>query len=130
MAKYVLKRLLLVIPTLFIVSIVVFATIHLPPGDFVSHLLEMMRMQQGITFTQQDLDMMRARYGLNEPLTVQYIKWIGNIVLHGDFVYSFYYKEASEQMIADRLGLTLVVSFASLVFTWVVALPIGILSAI
>lgn len=130
MAKYILKRLLYVIPTLFIISILVFVTIHLPPGDPITKLLENMRMQQGITFSQESLDMMRARYGLNEPITVQYVKWIGNIVLHGDFGYSFTKHVPSEVVIGDLLGLTIAVSFASLIFTWAVALPIGILSAV
>jgi len=130
MAKYILKRLLYVFPTLFVISILIFVTIHLPPGDPVTKLLENMRLQQGVTFTPEDLDMMRARYGLNEPIPVQYLKWIGNIVLHGDYGYSFTKREASEKVIGDLLGLTVVVSLASLLFTWVVALPIGILSAV
>jgi peptide/nickel transport system permease protein len=67
---------------------------------------------------------------LNEPLHVQYMKWVGNIVLHGDFGYSFATRQPAEKMIGDRLGLTVVLSLASLLFTWVVALPIGVLSAV
>jgi len=130
MAKYILKRLLYVIPVLFIISVLVFVTIHLPPGDPITKLLENMRVQQGITFSEQDLAMMRSRYGLDDPIPVQYVKWIGNIVLHGDFGYSFTKREASEVVIGDLLGLTIVVSLASLIFTWVVSLPIGILSAV
>ena len=130
MAKYILKRLLYAIPVMFIISILIFVTIHLPPGDPISKLLENMRVQQGINFSQQDLDMMRARYGLNEPIPVQYIKWIGNVLLHGDFGYSFTKRTAANSVIGDLLGLTIVVSLASLLFTWLVALPIGILSAI
>ncbi|MBX3082219.1 MAG: ABC transporter permease [Anaerolineae bacterium] len=130
MFKYILRRLLYVIPTLFVISMLVFVTIQLPPGDYVSHMLEQMRMQSGINFSEQDLAMMRTRYGLNEPVPVQYVKWIGNIVLHGDFGYSFDNREPAEKMIGDRLGLTVVLSFASLIFTWVVALPIGVLSAV
>jgi peptide/nickel transport system permease protein len=130
MAKYILRRLLYVIPIMFVISVLIFVTIHLPPGDPITKLLENMRLQQGVTFSQQDLDMMRGRYGLNEPLPVQYVKWIGNILLHGDFGYSFTKREPSELVIGDLLPLTIVVSFASLIFTWVVALPIGIFSAV
>jgi peptide/nickel transport system permease protein len=73
---------------------------------------------------------MRERYGLNDPLPEQYVKWIGNIVVHGDFGYSFQNSEPAEKMILDRIGMTLVVSFSSFVFTWMVALPIGVLSAV
>jgi peptide/nickel transport system permease protein len=126
-----LKRLLYVVPTMFVISILVFITIQLPPGDYVTQMLESMRNQSGtVTWSPQFEQAMRERYGLNEPLPVQYIKWIGNIVLHGDFGYSFQNNEPSQKIIWDRMGMTLVVSFASFVFTWVVALPIGILSAV
>ncbi|MCQ3930596.1 MAG: ABC transporter permease [Chloroflexi bacterium] len=132
MAKYVLKRLLLVIPTMYIISILVFVTIQLPPGDYVTVMLENMRNQQtgGTTWTPEFEEAMRERYGLNEPVYVQYYKWVENIVVHGDFGYSFYYNVSSEQMITDRMGMTLAVSLSSFVFTWMIALPIGVLSAV
>ncbi|MBZ0316150.1 MAG: ABC transporter permease [Anaerolineae bacterium] len=132
MAKYILKRLLLVIPTMYIISILVFVTIQLPPGDYVTVMLENMRNQQtgGTTWTPEFEEAMRERYGLNEPVYVQYYKWVENIVVHGDFGYSFYYNVSSEQMITDRMGMTLAVSLSSFVFTWMIALPIGVLSAV
>lgn len=132
MARYILKRLLYVIPTMWIISILVFITIQLPPGDYVTEMLEDMRNMQtgGATWSPEFQEAMRERYGLNEPMHVQYGKWISNIMLHGDFGYSFQYSEPSEKIIKDRIGMTLVVSFASFVFTWMVALPIGILSAV
>lgn len=132
MAKYILKRLLLVIPTMYIISILVFLTIQLPPGDYVTVMLENMRNQQtgGTTWTPEFEEAMRERYGLNEPVYVQYYKWVENIVVHGDFGYSFYYNVSSEQMITDRMGMTLAVSLSSFVFTWMIALPIGVLSAV
>ena len=132
MAKFILKRLLYTIPTLFIISILVFATIQLPPGDYVSNMLEQMRNQSGgsANYSPEFVQQMQDRYGLNQPLPVQYIKWIGNIILHGDFGYSFANSEPAAKMISDRIGLTLVVSFASFIFTSAVALPIGVLSGV
>lgn len=132
MARYILKRLLYAIPTMWIISILVFITIQLPPGDYVTQMLENMRNLQtgGATWSPEFQEAMRDRYGLNEPVYVQYGKWISNIMLHGDFGYSFQYSEPSEKLLKDRIGMTLVVSFASFVFTWMVALPIGILSAV
>lgn len=132
MAKYILKRLLYVIPTMYIISILIFVTIQLPPGDYVTVMIENMRKQQtgGATWSPEFEAAMRERYGLNQPVYVQYYKWISNIVLHGDFGYSFEYEEPSEKMISDRMGMTLVVSFSSFIFTWMVALPIGVLSAV
>lgn len=131
MLKYVLKRLLYVIPTMFVISILVFVTIQLPPGDYVTQMLENMRNQTGgATWSPEFTEAMRERYGLNEPMPSQYLKWIGNIVLHGDFGYSFQNNEPSQKIIWDRMGMTLVVSFSSFIFTWMVALPIGVLSAV
>ncbi len=131
MAKYILKRLLYVIPTMFIISIVVFTTIQLPPGDFVTQMIESMRNQTGGTTWSPEFETaMRDRYGLNEPMPVQYAKWIGNILLYGDFGYSFQNSEPSQRIIWDRMGMTLVVSVSAFVFTWMIALPIGVLSAV
>jgi len=131
MLKYVLKRLLYVIPTMFIISILVFVTIQLPPGDYVTQMLEAMRNQTGgTTWSPEFTEAMRDRYGLNEPVTTQYVKWISNIILKGDFGYSFQNSEPAEKIIWDRMGMTLVISFSSLIFTWAVALPIGVLSAV
>lgn len=131
MLKYILKRLLYVIPTMFIISILVFTTIQLPPGDYVTQMLENMRNQSGGASWSPEFEAaMRDRYGLNQPVYVQYGKWIGNIIFRGDFGYSFQFSEPAEKIILDRIGMTIVVSFASLVFTWFVALPIGVLSAV
>jgi peptide/nickel transport system permease protein len=130
MAKYILKRLLYMIPMMFIVSLLVFVTIQLPPGDYVSAMIEEMRNQQGTGWSPQFEAAMRDRYGLNQPITTQYAKWIGNIVLHGDFGYSFQNNEPSQKIIWDRLGMTILIAFSSFMFSWLVALPIGIYSAV
>lgn len=131
MLKYILKRSLYAIPTMFVISILVFVTIQLPPGDYVTKMIENMRNQAGgAHWTPEFQEAMRERYGLNEPVPVQYAKWAGNILFRGDFGYSFENSEPAEKMIMDRLGMTIVVSFSSFVFTWIVALPIGVLSAV
>lgn len=131
MLKYILKRLLYVVPTMFVISILVFITIQLPPGDYVTQMLENMRNQSGtVNWSPEFEAAMRERYGLNEPIPVQYLKWIGNILRYGDYGYSFQNSEPAEKMISARMGMTIVVSFASFIFTWVVALPIGVFSAV
>src|SRR5262245_35472468 len=113
MLKYILKRLLYVIPILFIISILVFTTIQLPPGDFVSTMIENMRNQSGgATWSPEFEAAMRERYGLNEPMVVQYYKWGSNIILKGDFGYSFMNNAPAEEMILDRIGMTMVVAFS------------------
>ena len=130
MVKYILKRLLYTVPMMFVISLLVFITIQLPPGDYVTNMVEQMRNQQGTNWTPEFEEAMRERYGLKQPVTTQYVKWIKNIVLHGDFGYSFQNNEPSQKIIWDRLGMTLLVAFSSFVFTWMVALPIGIYSAV
>jgi len=131
MLKYLLKRLFYAVPTMFIISIIVFITVQLPPGDFVSTMIENMRNQTGgQTFSAEYEAAMRERYGLNEPVYVQYYKWARNIILQGDFGYSVMNAAPAEKMITDRIGMTIVVAFASFIFTWMVALPIGVLSAV
>ncbi len=130
MTLYILKRILYIIPMMFVVSLLVFVTIQLPPGDYVSAMIEQMRNQQGTNWPPEFEEAMRNRYGLNQPIHTQYAKWIGNIVLHGDFGYSFQNNEPSQKIIWDRMGMTLLIAFSSFVFTWAVALPIGIYSAV
>lgn len=130
MAQYIVKRILYMIPMMFIVSLLVFVTIQLPPGDYVSAMIEQMRNQQGTNWSPQFEDAMRDRYGLNQPVTTQYAKWMGNIILHGDFGYSFQNNAPSQEIIGDRLPMTILIAFASFMFSWLVALPIGIYSAV
>lgn len=130
MAKFILKRLMYMVPMLFVVSLLVFVTIQLPEGDYVTSMIEQMRNQQGTNWSPQFEEAMRDRYGLKEPVLVQYFKWVENIVLHGDFGYSFQNNGPSQQIMWDRLGMTLLVTFSSFIFSWMVALPIGIYSAV
>lgn len=115
---------------MFVISVLVFVTIQLPPGDYVSAMIEEMRNQQGTNWSPQFEAAMRERYGLNQPVIVQYTKWMGNILLHGDFGYSFQNNEPSQKIIWDRLPMTVLVAMSSFLFTWVVAIPIGIYSAV
>jgi peptide/nickel transport system permease protein len=130
MATYILRRVLYMIPVMFIISVVIFIAIQLPPGDPVTKMIENQRLQQGRVFSDEDVKMMETRFGYGDPLPVQYAKWISNIVLHGDFGYSFYKREDAGKVIAALMPMTVVISLVSFVFTWVVALPIGIFSAV
>src|SRR3954447_25323708 len=88
MAQYLLRRILYMIPTLFAISVVVFIVINLPPGDFVDRLVAQ-RRGAGEVVSPTEAASMRTVYGLNDPLPVQYVRWISNILLHGDFGTSF-----------------------------------------
>ena len=128
MKAYIIRRVLSMIPTLFVISIITFILIQLPPGDFLTSQLQQLQ-QQGERITDERIAALRARYGLDRPLHVQYFKWIGNFVC-GDMGYSFEWNRPVNELIWDRLGYTVLIALASMLFTWAVAFPIGIYSAL
>ena len=129
MAQFILRRILLMIPTLFVISIVAFVVIQLPPGDFLTSYIANISAS-GEQVEQHVIDALNERFGLDQPMPVQYLKWIGNIVLKGDFGQSFAWRVPVEDLIWGRLGLTLLISLSTLIFTWVIAFPVGIYSAV
>ncbi len=127
MLSYVIRRCLTMIPTLIAISVVVFVIIQLPPGDYLTS--QMAEMQsQGENMPSAQLDYLRERYGLDRPLWEQYAFWALGL-LHGDLGWSFEYNLPVADVIGDRVLLTFLVSFATIIFTWIVAFPIGIYSA-
>jgi peptide/nickel transport system permease protein len=119
----------MMIPTFIVVSIISFIVIQLPPGDFLTSKISQL-VQQGETIEPQVLLDLQKRYGLGDPIMVQYWKWVTNIITRGDFGQSFDWNISVSDLIWSRLGLTVIISFASLIFLWVVAFPIGIYSAV
>jgi peptide/nickel transport system permease protein len=129
MLRYIGRRILYMIPTLIVVSIVAFLIIQLPPGNYMDSLVATLDAQ-GVELDAAQLEQMRQRYGLDQPIYVQYWKWITGIVLRGDFGFSFQWNQPVSKLIWGRLGLTFVISFSTLMFIWLVAFPIGIYSAV
>ncbi len=127
MLQYILRRLMLLVPTLIAVSIVTFLIIELPPGDFLTVYMANMAAA-GDTVTRDILDALRQQYGLDRPLYQRYLLWFGKIV-RGDFGYSWEYGKPVNELIWERLALTLVLTTTSLIFTWVVGFLIGVYSA-
>ncbi len=127
MAAYVLRRLLTMIPTLLVISVLVFVIIQLPPGDYLeSYIAEL--QAQGESVDEQRIEFLREEYGLDQPLPLQYWYWVTGM-LQGDFGYSFEYNLPVTEVVGDRLVLTVLISIATILFTWAVAFPIGIYSA-
>ena len=126
MTLYIIRRLLLMIPTLVAISIISFIVIELPPGDFVTAQLRKMETQQ---ISKETIDNLRHRYGLDKPAYVRYLRWAWNFV-QGDFGYSLSWNKPVRELLASRMALTIVVSVSALLFTWAVAIPIGIYSAV
>lgn len=128
MLRYLVFRTLWAIPLLIAVSFMAFSLISWPPGDFVTSLVAR-AAATGETVDPEMVAALRARYGLDQSFLVQYWKWISGIVV-GDFGRSFEWSEPVSNLIWDRMGYTLLLTVLTLMFTWIVALPIGIYSAV
>jgi peptide/nickel transport system permease protein len=127
MLRFVFRRLLVMIPTLIAISIIVFVIIQLPPGDYLeSYIAEL--QAQGESVDPQKIAFLREHYGLDRPMWEQYLRWAGGMLV-GDFGYSFEFNLPVSQVVGDRLALTVLVSFVTVLFTWAIAFPIGVYSA-
>ncbi len=127
MLAFVVRRLLLMVPTLISISLIVFIIIQLPPGDYLeSYIAEL--QAQGESVDPQKIAFLREHYGLDKPMWEQYLHWAGGMFV-GDFGYSFEFNLPVSQVIGDRLILTVVVSLFTVLFTWAIAFPIGVYSA-
>lgn len=129
MAGYVVRRILGLIPLLFILSIVVFFIIELPPGDFLTVYVEQLRTS-GVLVSEEEVARLVKQYALDQPLYMRYITWIKNIILHGDFGRSFRYNRPVVELIKERVALSALISLFSIVFVWIVGVSIGIYSAV
>ena len=127
MFHYLIRRLLVMIPTLLIISVLVFVIIQLPEGDYLSsHIAEL--EAQGERVSEEEIAYLRRQYGLDRSPVEQYVVWLAGM-LRGDFGHSFEYNLPVSEVVGDRLFLSFVLSFATIIFTWVVAFPIGVYSA-
>ena len=126
--NYVIRRIFWAIPFLFAASLVAFALITLPPGDYVTTLAQGLT-ESGDPVDQARLIALRERYGLDQPFLIQYVYWISGVV-RGDFGVSFEWNQPVSELIWERLGLSFALEFSTLLFAWSVALPIGIYSAV
>ena len=127
MFRYLVHRLLVMIPTLIIISALVFVIIQLPEGDYLSTYIAELE-SQGESVSKEKINFLRQQYGLDQPAWQQYFTWITGM-LQGDMGYSFEHSLPVNEVVGDRLFLSFVVSFATILFTWAVAFPIGVYSA-
>ena len=128
MFRYLIQRLLVMIPTLIVISIAIFTIIQAPPGDFLETYMAELQ-SQGEAVDPEKIEFLRKTYGLDQPVYIQYAKWIGGLV-QGDLGYSFENSLPVNEVVGDRLALTVVVSLASILFVWIVSFPIAIYSAV
>ncbi len=128
MAQFVLRRFGFIAVLLVLVSIISFIIIQLPPGDWLSAYVSALRTQ-GAQVNEAVIEGLKQQYGLDQPPVLQYFKWVTNIVLHGDFGFSFSYGRPVSDLLAERLPATLFISILTIVITYAIAIPVGIYSA-
>ncbi|ARO33951.1 oligopeptide ABC transporter permease protein (plasmid) [Rhizobium sp. NXC14] len=129
MLVFIAKRLLWMIPSLFAVSFLAFVLIQLPPGDYVTTYIATLAASNEIV-DQNTAAQLRERFGLDDPMLIQYFKWIWGILSRGDFGISFEWQQPVSDLIWERMALTLVLALSTLIVTWAIALPIGVFSAV
>jgi peptide/nickel transport system permease protein len=129
MLLFIVKRLLWMIPSLFALSFLAFVLIQLPPGDYVTSYIATLAASNE-TVDKNAAAELRARYGLDQSMIVQYWKWISGIVFRGDFGLSFEWQQPVSGLIWERMALTLLLTVATLLLTWGIALPLGVYSAV
>lgn len=128
MINYIIRRFFIAILTIFAASILSFVVMQLPPGDFVTSYVALLQTQ-GTIVTTEEREALRQQYGLDKPMYVQYFRWLEQMS-KGNFGVAFEYNRPVKEVIGDRLALTMVISVAAVIFIWVLALPIGIYSAV
>ena len=136
MLRYTIHRLLIMIPTLLVISFITFAIIKLPPGDFLSNQIAELQ-SQGDKAALEKVDFLRKQYGLDKPFIEQYAVWVGlwpaeggfSGLLQGDLGWSFEHDMAVRDVVGDRLFLSFILNFSVILFTWAVAFPIGVYAA-
>jgi len=127
MWRYILWRCFVMVPTLILISMLVFTIIELPPGDYFESYIAELRAA-GEEADLAEVEQLRQRYGFDQPAPIRYLHWAGGMLV-GDFGYSFEYRLPVSEVVGDRLWLTILVSVVTITFTWAMAFPIGIYSA-
>ena len=129
MLSYIIRRLIILIPLMLILSIISFVLIELPPGDYLTTYISRLKRLGESVQLETELARLTRQYGLDKPMYVRYAKWIWNIIRYGDFGRSFQLDKPVSEVIGERIVLTMVVSMCTLIFTWMIAIPIGVYSA-
>ena len=128
MLNYIIRRVLIMIPTLVVISMLVFTIIQLPPGDIITSRLQELQAE-GQDISEEQIEALRARYNLNDPMYLQYVKWIGGFLV-GNMGYSVMYGQSVNNLIWERLGYTLLITSSATLLTWLIAFPVGVYSAL
>ena len=122
------RRILMLIPILVLMSMVAFFLIQLPPGDYVSFRIQQLKMS-GVEVSEDEAERLKIQFGLDKPPMARYVWWISGIVLRGNWGWSLQWNKSVNEILQERIPMTVVISLSALLFSWIVAIPIGIYSA-
>ncbi len=128
MLLYIVRRVLMLIPILVLMSMVAFFLIQLPPGDYVSFRIQQLKMS-GVEVSEDEAERLKIQFGLDKPPMERYVWWISGIVLRGNWGWSLQWNKSVNEILQERVPMTVVISLSALLFSWIVAVPIGIYSA-
>ena len=123
-----IRRTLIFFPMIALMSVVAFAIIQAPPGDFLSDYFAALR-EQGEYMSEGEMEALRKQFGLGKPIYLQYTKWVWGL-LHWDLGWSLEWRKPVAEMVNQRLFMTVLLGLFTIVFTWTMAIPIGIISAV
>lgn len=129
MGAYIIRRIIYMIPTILLISIISFFVIQAPPGDLMTTMIENMTKKGG-EVEEELVAALRVRYGLDQPIYIQYYRWMKGIILHGDFGMSYLQNRPVKEIILARLPFTILITFITAIFTRLIVFPIGVYSAV
>jgi peptide/nickel transport system permease protein len=129
MLQYIVRRVILAIPLLFAISLISYMVIELPPGDYLVQYIASIENTTGQLLTEDEIAQLEALYGLDRPVYVRYLRWIWNFV-RGNLGRSFQHNRPVSELLAERIPLTIAITMVAMVFSWVIAIPIGVFSAV
>lgn len=127
MLRFIIRRLLIMIPTLLAISLVAFIIIQLPPGDYLTTVMTN-AAARGEAVDPAEIARLEQQYGLDQPMVIQYLNWLAGLFV-GDWGYSFEFQRPVSELIWERVGWSFIISILSLIFVWIVAFPLGVFSA-
>lgn len=130
MLRFTLERLVGMIITMLLVSLMVFLIMEIPPGDYADRYAFRKYSGTGVNVTEADIQAIRVELGLDKPMFLRYLDWIGGIVLRGDFGQAFAFETSVTKVIGSKVWLTFGILFATLILTYLVSIPIGIYAAV
>jgi len=125
---YIIRRILMLIPILILMSMVAFFLIQLPPGDFVTQRITQLELT-GVQVSEQEAQRLRMQYGLDKPPIARYVWWVKGIVLDGNWGWSIQWNKSVNEILQERIPMTVAMSLGALIFSWGIAVPIGVYSA-